>query len=765
MVDVIGGADDPNALVTVLTLDSAYIQKGVTYSFRYRVLNEKGWSGFSPETQVEAADSPSQPDAPTLVSASSTTFELEFNLGTIDNNGSQILSYRLETDGGVSGAAFTAVASYPASGTIRHTLEASDGITEGSIYKFRWGATNAVGDGLPSPEVQVAATDAFPAPANLAKVRSQSSKTSIHVTWDAVPDGILPGGEVLGYVLQVEDSNNGTTWTAFDGKAYGLPSQTQFAVYGLVTGRDYKFTVAAQGINGIGEWSDPEEVFYACLPPSGMAAPQRLTTTTSSIAVSWQAPESDGGCDVSGFAVFVDDGLGGALTEVNEAEDPLVRNIPGLSQLLITSPFATAVAGTDYRVYVEAFNADGSIISEVATITLGDVPSLPPSAPTKDQSQGSTTSLHVVLDGLSTEETQGLTILSYCLEIDRLGTATFESVAGCETASLLLSHTVTSLTTGNSYGFRYKARNAYGWGEYSEAATLLVATEPATPSFAPTFTSSTDTELTIGLSVDAVENNGSVILEFSLEVSDGLDAFAVVDSYDAVSSSHTLTVGTDGLVTGTVYNLRYRARNALGWGNYSPILLSAALIGPPAQPSLPTRLDVASDETQLAVVWDPVADEAAPGGVITGYRLYMAEGSSGQFALVYDGTGFPTIFLRVITDLTTGSLYRFKVSAFNLNGEGPLSDEMQTRACQAPAQMDAPLRVDSTMVSLTLQWEHPADNGGCPITSFAVFRDAGDGGDIDIEANAPGDTNVRNRPSLASLMITNFPVGSTGLTF
>ena len=106
MVDVIGGAGDPNALVTVLTLDNTYIQKGITYSFRYRVLNEKGWSDFSSETLVEAADPPSQPDAPALVSASSTSFQLEFNMGTIDNNGSQILSYRLESDGGVHSAAF-----------------------------------------------------------------------------------------------------------------------------------------------------------------------------------------------------------------------------------------------------------------------------------------------------------------------------------------------------------------------------------------------------------------------------------------------------------------------------------------------------------------------------------------------------------------------------------------------------------------------------------------------------------------------------------
>lgn len=32
-----------------------------------------------------------------------------------------------------------------------------------------------------------------------------------------------------------------------------------------------------------------------------------------------------------------------------------------------------------------------------------------------------------------------------------------------------------------------------------------------------------------------------------------------------------------------------------------------------------------------------MSDGTAPGGVITGYRLYMASGLTGSFALVYDG--------------------------------------------------------------------------------------------------------------------------------
>lgn len=106
---------------------------------------------------------------------------------------------------------------------MQHSLSVDDGIQEGSIYTFRWYAINSVGESQASKELTVAAIDDFPAPENLSKVVASSTLTSIYVQWDPVTEGVLPGGEILGYLLQVEDTNNGTTWTAFDGQAYGLP--------------------------------------------------------------------------------------------------------------------------------------------------------------------------------------------------------------------------------------------------------------------------------------------------------------------------------------------------------------------------------------------------------------------------------------------------------------------------------------------------------------------------------------------------------------
>lgn len=143
-------------------------------------------------------------------------------------------------------------------------------------------------------------------------------------------------------------------------------------MFGLVTGRDYQFRVLAYNFNGEGNWSD-QVTYFSCLPPSVAKAPRRVTSTTQSISVAWEAPADDGGCDILGFAVFSDDGLGGAFSEVNQANDPLVISNPGLFTLDITSPFsATGVdAGKRFKVFIVSYNIDGQRQSDTAMITLG----------------------------------------------------------------------------------------------------------------------------------------------------------------------------------------------------------------------------------------------------------------------------------------------------------------------------------------------------------------------------------------------------------
>jgi hypothetical protein len=174
----------------------------------------------------------------------------------------------------------------------------------------------------------VAAADKPAAPLVVAKVMQQSSRTSVRVEWSAVATAPAqsPGGDVLGYSLYVTDPTTGHSWVAFNGTALGLRDQLSTTVAGLATGKAYSFRVAAHAFNGEGASSAAVEL-WACVLPSPLAAPYRAAGTATSIELHWSPPSDTGGCAITGYAVFKDDGTGtGAFTEANAANDPAVRN-------------------------------------------------------------------------------------------------------------------------------------------------------------------------------------------------------------------------------------------------------------------------------------------------------------------------------------------------------------------------------------------------------------------------------------------------------
>lgn len=67
-----------------------------------------------------------------------------------------------------------------------------------------------------------------------------------------------------------------------------------------------------------------------------------------------------------------------------------------------------------------------------------------------------------------------------------------------------------------------------------------------------------------------------------------------------------------------------------------------------------------------------------------------------------------------------------------------------------------PYRVTGTQTSITLKWQIPADNGGCPITSFSLFRDDGSAGSITTEVDPQ---NINHKPALTEYTVGNLETG------
>jgi titin len=457
----------------------------------------------------------------------------------------------------------------------------------------------------------------------------------------------------------------------------------------------------------------------------------------------------------------MDDGTGtGAFAEVNTDNDPALRGQPGLNAATITA-FTTGQEGTDFVFYLTAFTEAGdSIESEHATITLGDVPGQPPSAPTKVASTSSASRLTIEYPALDASLNGGLPIESYSLEMDDGEGGAFVALTGLAVPSLATTQLITTgVSEGETYRLRYRARNAYGWGAYSATVGILAAQAPGRPPSAPSILSVSDTEIQVQLDL-AIANGGAPLTAHVLEINAGGltdDEYAEVTSYDSAAGLplHTLEATVDGLDYGTIYKLRYRAENALGAGGYSDVTL-VALNAVPEAPLTPVRVESGSTETSIAVSWDDMQpDPVLDGNSITGYRLYAAREQSNIYSLVYDGTGFPQIRSAIVSGLTRGDLYDFKVSASNFNGEGARSAlALRTHSCVPPTAVKAPVRVAATSSATvaTLRWEGPEATGGCPITGYALFRsdpalsDPATGLEVWVEANSAYDTNIRDKP-------------------
>ena len=99
-----------------------------------------------------------------------------------------------------------------------------------------------------------------------------------------------------------------------------------------------------------------------------------------------------------------------------------------------------------------------------------------------------------------------------------------------------------------------------------------------------------------------------------------------------------------------------------------------------------------------------------------------------------------------MTGLTTGKAYSFYVQAINYNGLSLLSDEVSSLACLAPTNMPTPYLISSTTSSITVGWEPPMSDGGCPIYTYALYVNDGLG-------NPPtltDDSQISGKPYLSS---------------
>ncbi|MDR0425609.1 MAG: fibronectin type III domain-containing protein [Clostridiales bacterium] len=479
------------------------------------------------------------------------------------------------------------------------------------------------------------------------------------LTWNAVE-------EALGYVVSVDDIEK--------------PRQTAVA-YNLapLAAGTYSLKVMAVG-DGERYTNSPWSAALSYTAPSafpdaparGPSAPQNFAAAPGDrqVTLSWTAPESDGGSEITRYEVTINH------WRTSDTTTALTYTFTGLDN------------GKTYTFKVRALNdVDAGAETEVDA-----TPVTVPAAPKNFAATPGDAQVVLSWTALSgSAQTGGTPIIEYQVRMDDEPWVT----ADTDTA-----HTFTGLTNGQAYTFMVRARNAVGGGAAAEIGATPVTVPAAPANFVAT---PGDRQVTLTWTkVPDDANGGLTITGYEVSSDDGLSWT------DASGTSHTFT----GLENSKSYTFKVRARNALGGG-----AASEAAATPTASvtiPSVPRNFTAAPGDGQVTLTWETPASDGGADDIW--YEVWITDG---------DWEEADSDAGHTFTGLTNGEPYTFKVRARNSAGPG-----VEAEVIAAPATVPA---APANFVAapgdrqVTLRWTAVPDNanGGAAITKYEVSGDGG----------------------------------------
>lgn len=612
-----GTSDATSAVVTGLT-------NNTTYNFRVSAVNTSGTSSASTTANATTAG---VPDAPTSLAATPGNTQMALSWTAPAANGSAITDYVVEFKlaADVSWTTFS-------DGTSTATSATVTGLTNGSSYNFRVSATNAIGtSSVSSTETATPATTPG-TPTSLAATRGNAE---VSLIW--VAPAANGGASVTDYVVEFKLTAD-ASWTTFSD---GTSTATSATVTSLTNGSSYDFRVSAVNTAGTGSASSTATATPATTPdaPTSLAA----TRGNTQVALSWTAPASDGGDAVTDY--LVEYKLSGDLSWTTFTD--------GTSTL--TSATVTGLTnGSAYNFRVSAVNTVGT---STASGTANATPSTTPGIPTSLAATRGNTQVSLVW--VAPSSIGGASITDYVIEFKLSADSSWTTFS--DGTSAATAATVTSLTNGSAYDFRVSATNTAGTGSVSVTASATPATTPGAP--ASLTATARNTEVNLVWTTPASTGGDSItdyLIEYKLSADGSWSTFS-----DDTSTATAVTV--TGLTNDELYNFRVSAVNTVGTGSAS----STANATPtsPVTPNAPTALTATAGVAQATLAWTAPVNNG--GSAITDYLIEYKLSASSTWGTFVDDVS--TLTTDIVTALTSGSSYDFRVSAINAIGTGTVS--------------------------------------------------------------------------------------------
>ncbi|MCH1434549.1 MAG: carboxypeptidase regulatory-like domain-containing protein [Acidimicrobiales bacterium] len=305
-------------------------------------------------------------------------------------------------------------------------------------------------------------------------------------------------------------------------------------------------------------------------------------------------------------------------------------------------------------------------------------------------------------------ETGGAAITEYLVEVDIGSAGTF----GLTFVTAGTSYDITDVNPGDLVSVRVSARNGADYGSssaYGSASGVLSATAPRPPAQVGTVEADAENApIQIDLSWDAPAANGSDITGYKIQfkplsASDWPSASLVTLTTPATTASLT---SADGLTANTAYDIRVRAVNGVGDGDYSAEV-SATTVNVPAQVGT-VEADAENAPIQIDLSWFAPVGNGLP---IDSYDIQFKPSSTSTWT---NATPTPlnatTASLTSADGLTANTAYDIRVRAVNGVGDGDYSAEVSAIAADVPDAPDT-LSITQGDQELVLSWTAPANNG------------------------------------------------------
>ncbi|CAK9003288.1 Titin (Connectin), partial [Durusdinium trenchii] len=616
-----------------------------------QIQHEQSSSEFSNLATFVAAGLPSQPDAVTLVSQSTTNISVSWT--TPASNGADIFQFILRRDDGL-GSTLTQI--YRGAAT---SFESSD-LATGRYYSFTVAARSAAGEG-PESTVQRFLSASMPAPVRQPVLISSScSGGSLTIKWTVPEDD--GGCPVIRYRILRDDVATGTE----------VPSTTvSYFTAGLECATTYRWSIQAK--NCLDTWGSDSpylETYTASLP--GQVTGLNATHVSSTeLLFNWMpllGTTEIGSTDFSilrGYELWMDDGLGGKFS----------RTYDGYNKPFETYFVATGlVPGRVYRSYVRGINLVGAgPDSDVLYRAMAVEPSAPSGL--QVETAGAET---VLCSWKPPQDNGGEPVLHYVLEYAPEPLFNTWQEDGPYPDNTQFTKQIFNLNQGMVYQFRIRAVTNAGGGSYSNVVSHVVGTAPLSAPSGLTRAATTSVSMTWAwLPLAASETGGAPLGGYRLYMNTGRDDVTAL-VYDGSDKPSATEFTATSLVCGRIYKAEVSAVTSIGEGPRSSIA-AFKLARTPSQPR--SARVVASSTGSITLAWDIPESTGC-----TELEYYRIERDSGQG---FEAIANVTTPIQTFTDsgsLSPGQMYIYRITARNdaLEYFGPHSAHVTAFAASLP---------------------------------------------------------------------------------